>query len=1070
MSELLKQKEFIGRCKQSVTYFINTCLKVKHPSIGIIPFKTFKYQQSALGHFRNHRFNIFRKCRQSGISTLTGGYCLWFGMFFSNKTILIVSKRDEDAKEFLDRNIKFAYQNLPQWMKEIWQTPLWNEHEVGFNNGSVIKSLTASRDTLRSNASSLNIIDEAAFIPDMESMWAGGWSCVDVSLTYLYNNGGIVPIEQLGDIDGPQWQDIDEQIQSDDGIQQSNKFYVNGEADINDIIVSSGLRIRCTDNHRLKDTNYDWIYSKDIKIGQKLAIKVGSDPTPYFDTHLLNSPNVIPQSIIKGKNADIINPICTQCGQATPINYRQYKRNSKKNGKFICQACATVNNFSPEFDTPKVLNVALSELIGYYIGDGSLSLERPKRLRLCYDPQDQDIYNHFAKYAESIGLRHHKEVANGADEFRIDNAKFVDWLRLNRINSKTEAADARVPDIILKSHSSIRAAFLRGLFEADGWCYKSNHSHRPNRGQYHLGLSSISEKLIDQVQLILLNLGIIFKKSESHGGYENSGKSWRLEATSLDMMIRFMAQVGFISNRKNLSITKQNDQVPSKYIIDDNNIFYDTVISVSRDRCMTADISVPSNNTYIANGFVSHNTLQHGGSVIVISTPNGVGNWYWGSYTGATDKTNDFNPIEIMWWEMDWVLEYKDPVSGRATRIAPTDGIRKCVGKEEIEKYGPYWSPWLESQLRALQQRGEGYLFRQEVLAEFLGSGGTILSAAALRRVGETALSAGEHQIPSEIITYIHPITGEEEGLELRGVDNNEGLWVWQEPIRPVPPIMKGNRIIRPGEPGHQYVIGVDIATGKDNDYSAIEVFDVNEMEQVAEYMGRIPPNMFCKVVDYIGRWYNTALVNIERTGIGGDLVDDVVELLYPNLWRKIKKLPSGIQYGPYGFATTEASKPTINKALCEFIAEDEGQGYVIKSSRLWKQLQIYIRRRNKNGFDTGKTGAQSGKGNHDDLVIGAGLAFLAISDLTDLDPTALLPARANKVGMPEMLTIKERVIQQRDMIARNDPNILMPYTQIANTQRALNSDQEIQKFSTQLTSSPQIVPALVSKRHPRFK
>ena len=639
MSDLLKQREFIGRCKQSVTYFINTCLKVKHPSIGIIPFKTFKYQQSALGHFRNHRFNIFRKCRQSGISTLTGGYCLWFGMFFSNKTILIVSKRDEDAKEFLDRNIKFAYQNLPQWMKEIWQTPLWNEHEVGFNNGSVIKSLTASRDTLRSNASSLNIIDEAAFIPDMESMWAGGWS-----------------------------------------------------------------------------------------------------------------------------------------------------------------------------------------------------------------------------------------------------------------------------------------------------------------------------------------------------------------------------------------------------------------------------------------------TLQHGGSVIVISTPNGVGNWYWGSYTGATDKTNDFNPIEIMWWEMDWILEYKDPVSGRATRIAPTDGIRKCVGKDEIEKYGPYWSPWLESQLRALQQRGEGYLFRQEVLAEFLGSGGTILSAAALRRVGETALSAGEHQIPSEIITYIHPITGEEEGLELRGVDNNEGLWVWQEPIRPVPPIMKGNRIIRPGEPGHQYVIGVDIATGKDNDYSAIEVFDVNEMEQVAEYMGRIPPNMFCKVVDYIGRWYNTALVNIERTGIGGDLVDDVVELLYPNLWRKIKKLPSGIQYGPYGFATTEASKPTINKALCEFIAEDEGQGYVIKSSRLWKQLQIYIRRRNKNGFDTGKTGAQSGKGNHDDLVIGAGLAFLAISDLTDLDPTALLPARANKVGMPEMLTIKERVIQQRDMIARNDPNILMPYTQIANTQRALNSDQEIQKFSTQLTSSPQIVPAVVSKRHPRFK
>ena len=660
-------------------------------------------------------------------------------------------------------------------------------------------------------------------------------------------------------------------------------------------------------------------------------------------------------------------------------------------------------------------------------------------------------------------MKHHKENANGADEFRIDNAKFVEWFRLNGFNAKTKAADAEVPKIILQSHQTIRAAFLRGLFEADGWCYKTIDKARPNTGRYHLGLSSISEKLIDQIQLMLLDLGIVFKKSQSKGGYENSGKSWRLEATNAEMMIRFMEVIGFISARKSINIAKETTQKPSKYCLD-NSIFYDEVVSISRDRCLTADISVPKNNTYIANGFVSHNTLQHGGSVIVISTPNGVGNWYWGSFTGSLDKTNDFNPIEIMWWEMDWVLEYVDPISGHKMRIAPTDGLRKCTTKEEIEKYGPYWSPWLEGQYRALQQRGEGHLFRQEVLAEFLGSGGTILSATALRRVGEMVMATGEHKVPDSIVAYIHPVTGEEEGLELRGSENNEGLWVWREPVLPVPAIMRGNRVLKPAEPGHQYVIGADVATGKNNDFSTIEVFDADDMEQVAEYMGRVPPKLFGRMIDYVGRWYNNALVNIERTGIGSDLVEEVLELLYPNLWRKIKKTPAGIQYGPYGFATTETSKPTLNKALCEYISENEGEGYQIHSSRLWHQLQIYIRMRNKHGLDTGKTGAQVGRGNHDDLVIATALSFIAIGDLYDQDPSALLPTRSNRVGGPDLATQPDRAAVQRDMIHKNDPNILMPFAPATQTPMALTTEQELSKFATQIISTPKIIVPVVSK------
>lgn len=42
-------------------------------------------------------------------------------------------------------------------------------------------------------------------------------------------------------------------------------------------------------------------------------------------------------------------------------------------------------------------------------------------------------------------------------------------------------------------------------------------------------------------------------------------------------------------------------------------------------------------------------TLITGGSAIVLSTPNGVGNWFHKTYTDAENKTNLFNPIFLPW-------------------------------------------------------------------------------------------------------------------------------------------------------------------------------------------------------------------------------------------------------------------------------------------------------------------------------------------------------------------------------------------------------------------------------------
>lgn len=629
-------RQLVKKYQSSTSSFVESCCKIKHTTIGVLPFKLFKYQRSSIVNFRRNRFVIFRKCRQSGVSTLSGAYALWMAMFFNHKTILIVSKRDTDAKEFLERNVKFVYRHLPEWMQNIWETPIWREHEIGFSNGSKITSLTSSPDTLRSNSASLNIIDEAAFMPDMERMWGAGYS-----------------------------------------------------------------------------------------------------------------------------------------------------------------------------------------------------------------------------------------------------------------------------------------------------------------------------------------------------------------------------------------------------------------------------------------------TLQHGGSVIVISTPNGVGNWYWDKCTEAEANDGIFKLIRIRWWDMDWVLEYRDPLSGNTIRIAPTDNIRECTTKEELEKWGEYWSPWLEQQYLALQARGEAHLFRQEVLGEFIGSGSTVISVPAIMKATKQVQESDNPVTIIDPVQHINQATGEQSWIEFTGETKEEGLWIWEKPHQAEQNQYKNGRIIAKGDPGHSYVIGVDVATGENNDYSAAEIIDLTTMAQVAEYMGHVEIKQFAKIVDWLGRYYNHALVNIERTGIGVPFIQDINELIYPNLWRPKKQTAAGMRLGPPGFATTGQSKPTINKALVEYINENDNQGVRLRSHRLLRQLQIYIRKRNNKGIATKRTGAQEGRGNHDDLVIAAGLAFIAAPDVVEFDPTTMIPFKSTQnlaTAQVDQSHI-DREATQKKLWDSTDTGLLMPLTFNQVIDHEATTRSILEQFTKQLIPNKPTVDVV---RHPK--
>ena len=161
-------QEFV-RSRDNPVYFMSNYIKVTHPVRGLVPFKLYPFQKGIVKNIDENRFNVLRKFRQAGCTTIAGAYSLHFTNFNKHKTVVILSKGDTESTEVLDR-IKIMHDELPAWLKQpITES---NKHTLKFGNGSVIKSRPSGKQSGRSLAGSLLIIDEAAFIESIDTIWA----------------------------------------------------------------------------------------------------------------------------------------------------------------------------------------------------------------------------------------------------------------------------------------------------------------------------------------------------------------------------------------------------------------------------------------------------------------------------------------------------------------------------------------------------------------------------------------------------------------------------------------------------------------------------------------------------------------------------------------------------------------------------------------------------------------------------------------------------------------------------------------------------------------------------------
>jgi hypothetical protein len=166
------------------------------------------------------------------------------------------------------------------------------------------------------------------------------------------------------------------------------------------------------------------------------------------------------------------------------------------------------------------------------------------------------------------------------------------------------------------------------------------------------------------------------------------------------------------------------------------------------------------------------------------------------------------------------------------------------------------------------------------------------------------------------------------------------------------------------------YVIGADIGEGlPDGDASAAAVIERSSGAQVAELHGRVPPDRFGRLLDALGRWYNGALLAVERNNHGHSTLNTLRNVCqYPNLYYHVRYDPVGKTTPVLGWPTDQATKPILVDDLATAIADGS---LVIASSALADECFSFV-----SSADGGSQGAAEGA--HDDRVIAIGIAWQA--------------------------------------------------------------------------------------------
>jgi hypothetical protein len=155
------------KCAESFKYFAENYVYITHPKRGLVLFQLYPYQERCITEYDTFKHNIIKKFRQGGLTTLTVIWALWRCMFKTDQKIMVLSKSDREAKS-AGKIASDVLKYLPEWLKPDVEYDNAHEKKFGDTNCS-LEFWTC--EAARSKSLTYLIIDEAAFIKNMDEHW-----------------------------------------------------------------------------------------------------------------------------------------------------------------------------------------------------------------------------------------------------------------------------------------------------------------------------------------------------------------------------------------------------------------------------------------------------------------------------------------------------------------------------------------------------------------------------------------------------------------------------------------------------------------------------------------------------------------------------------------------------------------------------------------------------------------------------------------------------------------------------------------------------------------------------------
>ncbi|MCU0492995.1 MAG: SpoVR family protein [Chloroflexaceae bacterium] len=348
-----------------------------------------------------------------------------------------------------------------------------------------------------------------------------------------------------------------------------------------------GLTLEGSVNHRLLLPDGTWRRLDELTTGERVQIAGGQNLWAQEPVQLTWQPQrrVTLQMIANTAQVDI----------ETVIRYRDgvRGRHSQRLAPMVAEyetGIATLGNIADRrtaIRVPTVVDESLAALLGYLIGDGHISTVKRT---IGLTSGDESQIQHFAQLVtELFGLTTHQRWDGGRCRANFSSQDVTDFLAHLGLKMGVAAQVKEVPQAILRSPKHVVAAFLRALYDCDGYA-----------GEAGIIFSTASDRLSEVVQLLLLNFGIL---STRRLGSDNC---WQVQTFGKSAAV-FAAQIGFGLARKQAAL---HSYVENRQWFKAEN-WTDEVVSIERGRADVYDVSVEATHRYAAQGFINHNSFWH---------------------------------------------------------------------------------------------------------------------------------------------------------------------------------------------------------------------------------------------------------------------------------------------------------------------------------------------------------------------------------------------------------------------------------------------------------------------------